>query len=150
MGTDIKIFAEQYRLRTQRDNLGETFIPCQRGQIYHHGGDTLGVLVINEGRAHSSPSIWANVRRGLLAAGFTLHQNGDYEGSLLFDSQNPEMAQAAIQFMRARRKRKVTPELLAHLGEIGKLRRFEGHGDKGALSKCQIGWYPARRVIDRG
>ena len=71
--TGITKFAEQYRLRTQRDSQGEVFIPCQRGQIYHHGGDTLGVMVITEGRARSSPSMWANVRRGLLAVGFTLH-----------------------------------------------------------------------------
>jgi hypothetical protein len=70
-------------------------------------------------------------------------QNGDAEGSLLFDSHNPATVEAAMQFMRARRKRKVTPKLIAHLGEIGKLRRFEGHGDKGALPKCQIDRNPA-------
>jgi hypothetical protein len=138
METNIINFAEQYRLRTQRDTQGEAFIPCQRGQIYHHGGKTLGVLVISEGKARSTSRVWKVVRQGLLAAGFTLHQNGDAEGSLLFDARNPQMAQAAIRFMRAKKKRQVTPKMLEHLGEIGKLRRFEGHGDKGALPEQQI------------
>src|ERR1039458_1353939 len=113
MEADIIKFAEQSRLRMQRDTHGEMFVPCYRGQIYHHGGDTLGALVITEGKARSSPKVWGNVRRGLLAAGFTLHQNGDAEGSLLFDAHNPEMACAAIRLMKARRKRRVevTPKL---------------------------------------
>jgi hypothetical protein len=141
MNTDITKFAETYRLRTQRDTQGDRFIPCQRGQIYYHGGDTLGVLVISEGKAHTSPNIWANVRRGLLAAGFTLYQNGDAEGSLLFDAQNPEMATAAIRWMKARRKRRVevTPQLLGHLCEIRRARSLQNILDKTALSEQQSG-----------
>ena len=130
METEITKFAEQYRLRLQRDILGEIFVPCRRGQIYLHGGSILGVLDINEGNARSSPNIWANVRRGLLGAGFTLHQDGDSEGSLLFDAHNPEMGQAAIRWMKAKRKRLVTIKLIEHLGQIGKSRRFEPRGDK--------------------
>jgi hypothetical protein len=134
METDITRLAEQYRLRTQRDGQGEMFIPCQRGQIYHHGGQTMGALVINEGKARSSPKVWGNVRRGLLAAGFTLHQNGDAEGSLLFDGHNPAMARAAIRLMKARRKRRVevTPRLLGHLRGIRPSRSFEKVSDKWA------------------
>jgi hypothetical protein len=134
METDIRKFAERYRLRLQRDTQGEVFIPCQRGQIYYHGGDTLGVLVINEGKTHTTPKVWGNVRRGLLAAGFTLHQNGDAEGSLLFDAHNPEMVRVAIRLMRARRKRRVevTPELLGHLHGIREARNLQKPLDKPA------------------
>lgn len=149
METYIAKFAERYRLRTQRDTQGEVFIPCKRGQIYHHGGDTFGVMVITEGKARSSPKIWANVRRGLLAAGFTLRQTGDSEGSVLFNAHNPEMARAAIRWMRARRKREVTTKLLAHLGEIGKSRRFVECGDKRALGKDKSLREPAKAVMGR-
>jgi hypothetical protein len=134
METDITMFAETYRVRSQRDSQGETFIPSQRGQIYHHGGNTLGVLVINEAKARSTPKVWGIVRRDLLAAGFTLQQDGDAEGSLLFDAQNPEMARAAIRLMKARRKRKVivTPQLLGHLHGIRQAWGFEKISDKRA------------------
>jgi hypothetical protein len=77
METDITGFAEQYRVRTQRDSLGEAFIPCQPSQTCHHDGDTFGVMVINEGKALFTPKVWENIRRDLLVVGFTLHLNSD-------------------------------------------------------------------------
>jgi len=63
--------------------------------------------------------MWGAVRKTLQAAGFSLHQNGDAEGSLLFNPEDPEQSKLAISVMGARRKRRMTPEArekaIAHL-----------------------------------
>ena len=67
----IQEFAKQYGLRTKRDSCGELFILCRHGQIYHHGSDTFGVMVLNdetgrfESGSRSTPRIWGNIRRTL-------------------------------------------------------------------------------------
>ena len=117
MDSLLELFAAKYHLRLKRDTCGDQFIPCRRGQIYQYGGARFGAMAINEPPARSTVKVWGNVRRALLAAGCALHQNGDAEGSLLFNSEDPAQSRAVIKALKARKKRQVavTPEMLARL-----------------------------------
>jgi hypothetical protein len=103
----LETFADRYHLRLKGDRCGDPFIPCQRGQIYEHGGGTFGAMAINDAGGKSSPKVWGNIRRALLAAGCIFHQNGDGEGTCLFDSEDPAQSRVAIMAMKARKKRQV-------------------------------------------
>lgn len=97
---DISTFADQFKLKIKRDNCDEYFIPCRRGQIYDHGNGQFAVMVIGPA---ATPRTWSAVRRTLVAAGFTLHQDGDSEGTLSFDPDNAKRSRLAIRVMGARR-----------------------------------------------
>ncbi len=56
------------------------------------------------------PRKWANARRKLEAAGLTIWQDGDDEGSALFDSKNATQVRLALKIIRARPKRVLTPQ----------------------------------------
>lgn len=111
---DIKRFAEKYGLRVKRDDCGESFIPCRRGQIYKHGSCWFGAMVIGR---NASARVWSSVKRALSAAGFTPHQDGDCEGSLLFNGDNEAQCREAIRVMGASRRRRYSPEALKKLTE---------------------------------
>jgi hypothetical protein len=100
---NITSFADQHRLQVKRDHCGEMYIPCNRGQIFQYGADRFGVMVIGP---TATPRTWGAIRRKLLAAGLSLHQDGDAEGCLLFDPANSEHSRLAIQVMRGRRQRR--------------------------------------------
>jgi hypothetical protein len=106
----IQEFVKKYRLRTTFDDCKEVIIPCKRGQIYDAGGGRLAVLV--EG---VSARGWHTVRRMLQAAKFELRQNGDCEGTLEFDPEDPKQAKLAMKVMRARRKRQLSGAQKAEL-----------------------------------
>ena len=106
---DIKSLAEKYGLRVKRDDCGESFTPCKRGQIYEYGSGLFGVMVFG---AHASGRAWSSVKRLLTAAEFTLHQDGDSEGSLLFNGSNEAQCREAIRVMGAYRRRPHSPENL--------------------------------------
>ncbi len=72
--------------------------------------------------------LWANAKRKLKAAGFLIRQDGDREGTALFDPDDACQARLAIRLIRARRSRKglkLSPAFL----ETGKRFQFSpGHG----------------------
>jgi hypothetical protein len=87
-----EVITGKHGLRVNRDLCGEQFIPCRAGQLYEHGGGLFAVLVL-------APTVkrWNSIRRKLQAAGFVTRQDGDTEGSLLFDPTNPAQCRAAFQ-----------------------------------------------------
>ncbi len=99
----IQEFAKKYHLRTKFDACKEVIVPCRQGQIYDSGGQRLAVLV--EG---VSARAWHSVRKTLLEGGFKLRQNGDCEGSLSFDPDDPKQTRLAIKVMRAQRERQLS------------------------------------------
>jgi hypothetical protein len=98
----IKEFADQYRVKTRRDSCNEEIIPGKprkanqvedRSHVYDHGdGSQFGVCLLFQ-----TARKWELVKRRLLVAGFTLWQDGDIEGALLFDPTNPEQSRAALK-----------------------------------------------------
>lgn len=90
---DIQTFAEQHRLTTRKDSCGELIIPGKprnvkplesRCHIFEHSEGTLGLYL-----GVASVGKWNNRRKAALASGFTLSQDGDTEGIVLFNPGTP-------------------------------------------------------------
>lgn len=116
----VQEFATQYNLRLKRDSCGELFIPGRRkrsdskwpeekhvAHLYEYSGDKVGLVLLS-----NSVRKWNNLRRNLLALGFTLLQNGDTEGTLLFPAADQGMAKIAIHAIGAHPRRKASPAQL--------------------------------------
>ncbi len=127
---DIAQFAETYRVRTRRDECGETIV-CGKlwkaqpkphrmygHQIYDHGEGRFGLILmfaVDDGKeigGSGKSARWNNAKKKLLAAGFTLKQDGDAEGVCLFDPNNKAQSALALKLARVRFRRTVemTPE----------------------------------------
>ncbi len=102
---DIQTFANRYRLRVKRHEDGELIITGKLGHIYGHDDATLGLMFMPD-----RPRLWPNALRKLEAAGFVIWQDGDHEGSALFDSTDTKQARLALKEVGAKRKRSLTPE----------------------------------------
>jgi hypothetical protein len=105
MTESIKIFAESYRLRVTRDDCGDSYIVGKAGLIY--GSVGLRLIVTITGGPNASR--WNRAKRRSLAAGFELWQDGDDEGSVLFDPDIPVHAKLAIRLVGCRQRRIATP-----------------------------------------
>ena len=110
---NIKKFAESYRLRTSMDADGTTIISGTSGHIYENGDGNFGTVFMSE--KFRSREAWNNRRKECLAVGMELHQDGDYEGTLIFDPSNVKQAKTAIKVSGTRPKRIISPEHLAKM-----------------------------------
>jgi hypothetical protein len=110
----IARFAEAHRLRTAVDDDNTTIIPGRSGQIYEHGDGRLGVIFTSGDRFETREG-WNNRRKACAAVGMTVHQDGDYEGSLLFDPRNTVQVQTAIQVSGVRPRKRASATQLAAL-----------------------------------
>jgi hypothetical protein len=116
-------FATQYRLTTKKDSCGEVIIAGRprnaahaedRSHIFEYGSGKFGVCLLM-----GTAGKWNNRKKAALGAGFALGQDGDTEGTLLFDPQDAKQARLAIKLVGAREKRRVTPEQLNRLSKVG-------------------------------
>lgn len=96
---NIHAFAKKYRLCVVRGEDGEPVIGGKLGHIYEHGGGLLGLLYMP-----NQSFLWARARGRLQAAGFTIWQDGDAEGSALFDPDNSAQVRLAVRVVRAKRR----------------------------------------------
>ena len=106
----LEDFATKYRLKVSRTEDGEPVILGKFGCLYQHDPETLGLLFMPTG-----PRLWPHARRKLEAAGLTICQDGDQEGSALFDPTNTTQARLALKVVGAKRKRRQSPRQLANL-----------------------------------
>ena len=106
---DIPTFAEKYRCAARRQD-GEQVIPGKLGHVYEHGSATFGLMFMPD-----KARLWKYARRRLEAADFTIWQDGDEEGSALFDPTSPAQARLALKVVGARRNRRASPAQLANL-----------------------------------
>jgi hypothetical protein len=113
---DTRLFAEKYRLKTKRDECGERIMPGRVGQIYEYGAGRFGCMVMA-----SSARYWNAARRKLVTAGCQVIQNGDTEGTALFDPEDANQVKVATQVVRAKRKRVLSESQRAAL--MGRLRK---------------------------
>jgi hypothetical protein len=87
-------FADQYRARTRQNECGETIIP---GKLWKEqpkdGRLTFPVDNDKEIGGSGKSAKWVNARKKLVAAGFTIRQNGDAEeGTALFNPEDKAQA----------------------------------------------------------
>lgn len=113
---DMREFAHKFRLKTSRDECGEVIIPGKHGQIYEWGPGIFGCLVMAK-----STRYWNATRRKLIASGFRAIQNGDTEGTALFNPQDVGQAGLAMKAVGSKRKRDLTEAQKAAL--VKRLRR---------------------------
>ncbi len=102
---DIQAFANRYRLRLKRHEDGGPIISGKLAHVYEHDDSLLGLLFLPD-----RPRLWSHAKRKLEAADFTIWQNGDEEGSALFDPTNKAQARLALKVVGIKRKRSLTPE----------------------------------------
>ena len=106
-------FASKHRLKVRRAEDGEPMIPGKFGHLYHHDDSTLGLFFVPE-----RPRLWPHARRKLEAARLTIWQNGDWEGSALFDPTSPAQARIALKVVGAKRKSRQSARQLANLRKV--------------------------------
>lgn len=106
----VETFAEQHKLRLRRDECGEQFILCRLEQIFDHGDSRFGVMVLND-----SPRGWGNARRSMEAAHFQIIQDGEDEGTALFNPADRQQVKMAFKVAKPCRRKKLSEETLAKL-----------------------------------
>jgi len=108
----ISEFATQYRLKVTKDRCSDPVILGRIGSsnIYEYSDDTLGLAFITPAD-EPRRNLWNKFKARCLAAGMTLVQCGDAEGAFSFDPKNTVHAKLAIAGIRARAKRRISPEL---------------------------------------
>ena len=117
-------FAERQRLRIRRDEDGSYHIPGRAGQLFEYDGQRLAVMYLD-----GTPRAWGNRKRACLAVGMELHQDGDAEGTLLFDPENDAQAELGIQVAGVGRRRVLSDEHRRSLVAAGAAHRFVSDGD---------------------
>jgi len=86
------------------------------GYIFEYGPTRLGLVFMPR-----LPRVWMNLSRKLVAAGFEIRQNGDWEGVVTFDPASPAQIRLAIKAIGARKKRKISEAQLRNLAGQGAL-----------------------------
>ncbi len=115
----LEDFATKYRLKVRREEDGEPMISGKFGRLYQHDPETLGLLFL-PGR----PRLWPHARRKLEVADLTIWQNGDDEGSTLFDPANTVQSRLALKVIRAKPRRTPSAAQLEVLEKARKSRRI--------------------------
>ena len=107
----LRRFADNYRVKITNTG-AELVAPGKFGEIADNYGDgllRLRLLAVPRGSGRHDPALRIRCRRAE-AAGMTLHQRGGAESIWLFDPANESHCRLAIELVRPRRKRKVSPE----------------------------------------
>ena len=100
----LTAFALAHRLKSVR-GADESYVQGRDGTVTEYSPDRLH-LVLSPGTGNAG--WWNNRRRTALASGMTLDQDGDTEGSLIFDPNNREQALSAVRLSGSRQRRVVS------------------------------------------
>ncbi len=106
----LKQFAELHRLKLRRDECGDYFVGGKLGQVYEYNPERLAILFMGESKRQ-----WNVAKKKLAAAGFELMQDCAEEGTSSFDPADAEQCRVAIQVIRAKPRRVLTPAQRAQL-----------------------------------
>jgi hypothetical protein len=101
----LQVFATAHRVNAKRDDCNEAIIPGTAGHVYDQGEGRFGVLLIFESKRQ-----WTNSKRKLSAAGFTIRQDGDTEGTAIFDPADRKQCRLALRIAGVKRQRVLTDE----------------------------------------
>ena len=117
-------FCERYRLRLKRDACGDRIFPGKFGHLYEHAPGVFGLVLEALADSTRLDRTLRNRKRKALAAGFTLHQEGDAEAILLFDPADSKQARLAIRLVGAKSKRVASATQLEALRTATEARRI--------------------------
>lgn len=109
-GEPIKAFAKRHRLRTKRDECDELYVPAKRGQIFDHCDGCFGVIILND-----TVMGWGYARKKMERAGFQIIQDGDEEGTGLFNPEDAKQVKVALEVVKPYRRKNLSEEQLAKL-----------------------------------
>jgi hypothetical protein len=116
----IEQFAERFRVKTRRDECGDTIIPGKQ----HKFADGQSNIFAGFDNGHFGVALlfgtktkWTYARRKLEAAGFHIQQLGETEGVLTFDPANNQQARLAIKAAGVRTKKNMAPPSAAQLAQ---------------------------------
>jgi hypothetical protein len=116
---DLREFAAKHGLPLRRVQDDATvIIPGREGHshIFEYGSGLLGVMVMPEtGTAHR----WRSARSAFGAAGMTIRQDGDGEGTASFCPDKLDQVRVALRYARVRSKRRVSETQRKRLRELG-------------------------------
>lgn len=99
----LEQFAEQYNVKTKRDDCGDTIVLGKVGHIADgYSGNRFGVCIMLDTRRQ-----WTAAKRRLLDVGMTIRQDGDTEGIATFDGTDRKQSRAARKVARVRNRRQV-------------------------------------------
>lgn len=101
----VKEFAVKHKVRIKHAEEGEVIVMAKHGQIYDYGAGRFGVMFMLEGSR-----AWNGRRQECERVGMRLVQDGDTEGTLLFDPEDKNQAKTVIRLVGARQKRQLSPE----------------------------------------
>lgn len=104
----VRDFAARHSLsltRVRLDDCGDVTLTGKRGDVYEHSANPLR-LAVTILRCPSSLH-WNKHHELLRTAGCVITQNGDMEGTAVFDPANEAQTQAVLEAIRPRRKRQV-------------------------------------------
>jgi hypothetical protein len=122
-------FADSHRLTTVRGG-DERYVQGRDGLLAEYSRERLHLL-LTPGTGNAG--WWNNRRRAAIAAGMTLDQDGDTEGSLIFDPSDAKQTAAAIRLSGCRQRRAITEKERAGLLERLQRRKVPENGTKTGL-----------------
>jgi hypothetical protein len=97
---DLRSFAQAERLKLRKDEDGSLIVPGKKGHLWEYGDCFLAVTLLE-----LTPRKWSHRRKLCLEAGMHLHQDGDFEGTCLFDPSDPTQVEVAIRVAEIKRRR---------------------------------------------
>lgn len=118
--SDLTALAQARRWRLTHEPgdgclVGDPIVRGKRGSLWDDRPGRCGVTITGTTTGHR----WIAARRAGLAAGFLLNQNGDCEGSMLFDPVVPAQVALAARLAGVRARRQPSATELVRLAEMG-------------------------------
>jgi hypothetical protein len=119
-GNRLRVFAKGHRLKFKCHEDNTLIISGKVGHIWEFDEERLAVTLLD-----LSPNMWSYRRKACLNAGMELGQDGDGEGTLLFDPDDAEQVEAALKVAEVKKTRWMSPEHRERLIEYGKATQFK-------------------------
>ena len=120
-------FAEANRLKIKEDECHDQVIPGRLGDIWEYGPGSMAVAIYEDlPDREITKRKWTHCKKACLGVGMTLVQDGDREGTLLFDPGNAEQVAVAIKVLGIKKRRIMSPaqtEALARARESSPIMR---------------------------
>jgi hypothetical protein len=91
----LQQFAEQHRVRLNRDNCSDAIVRGKLGHLYAHDASRFGIVLEPPANTARLDNRLRSRKRGAITAGFLLHQEEEFEAILLFDPSDSNHAALA-------------------------------------------------------